>query len=91
VHNSPHFMGSHKHKLQLKYDEVWSEHGGIRLENGFFSVPVPLKIRQSNEIPTRKRASYRRRYQMLDKLALDIGASCALHNAVRPDYSMPSA
>jgi uncharacterized protein len=82
-HNSPYFGDSHKEKVLVNYDEVWAEHGGTRLDNGFFDIPVPVKYRDVSDIPTRKRAAYRRRYQMLDKVALDIEAVCSLHDTTR--------
>jgi uncharacterized protein VirK/YbjX len=78
-HNSPYFAGSHNDKVLAPYNEVWTEHGGVELDNGFFDVPVKVNRKDMSEIPTRKRAVYRRRYEMLDKLAIDIKSSCALH------------
>ena len=83
-HNSPYFGGFHKDKVLVNYDEVWSEHGGTRLDNGFFEIPVLVQYRDASEIPTRKRATYRRRYQMLDKFALDIEAACSRHETTHP-------
>lgn len=80
-HNSLYFGNSHKEKVLVAYDEVWHEHGGTPLDNGFFEIPTMVRYKDMSEIPTRKRATYRRRYQMLDKLALDIKSSCALHAA----------
>lgn len=78
-HNSPYFGNSHKKKVLVAYNEVWIEHGGRGLNNGFFEIPAIVRCKVTSEIPTRKRATYRRRYLMLDKLALDIKTSCALH------------
>jgi uncharacterized protein VirK/YbjX len=76
-HNSPYFGGGHKEKVLVAYNEVWQEHGGVALDNGFFEIPALVRHKDMSEIPTRKRAVYRRRYEMLDKLALDIKACCA--------------
>ena len=56
---------------------MWLEHGGKPFENGFYEIPAVVKHRDMSEIPTRKRATYRRRYQMLDKLEHDIKSSCS--------------
>jgi uncharacterized protein VirK/YbjX len=85
-HNSPYFGDSHKEKVLVAYNEVWLEHGGIELDNGFFEIPAMVRYKDMSEIPTRKRATYRRRYQMLDKLAVDIKTVCAEH-AVQPSVS----
>jgi uncharacterized protein len=78
-HNSPYFGNSHKEKVLVAYNEVWLEHGGTELDNGFFEIPAIVSYKDISEIPTRKRAVYRRRYAMLDKLALDIKSSCEQH------------
>jgi uncharacterized protein len=87
-HNSKYFGGHHKQDVLVNYDEVWAEHGGNRLDNGFYEIPVVVKYRDAGEIPTRKRAAYRRRYQMLDKLALDIRAACSRHETA-PSKAQP--
>ena len=76
-HNSPYFGDSHKEKVLVAYNEVWQEHGGVALHNGFFDIPAAVRYREMSEIPTRKRAAYRRRYQMLEKLEQDIKSTCA--------------
>ena len=78
-HNSSYFGDSHKEKVLVSYNEVWMEHGGTPLHNGFFEFSTAVRYKDTSEIQTRKRATYRRRYQMLDKLALDIKTCCAWH------------
>jgi len=80
-HNSPYFGGVHKEKVLVSYNEVWSEHGGVALDNGFYEILALVRHKDMSEIPTRKRAAYRRRYEMLDKLALDIKCRCAQYAA----------
>ena len=78
-HNSPYFGSGHKGKVLVSYNEVWVEHGGLALDNGFFEISTDVRHKDLKEIPTRKRAAYRRRYVMLDRLALDIKSSCVFH------------
>jgi uncharacterized protein VirK/YbjX len=80
-HNSAYFAGTHDEKVLVRYDEVWQEHGGTELANGFFEIPATVKYRDAGEIPTHKRAMYRRRYQMLNRLAMEIEAACIRHAA----------
>lgn len=90
-HNSPYFGESHKDKVLVAYNEVWAEHGGTELDNGFFGISTDVTYRDMSDIPSKKRAAYRRRYAMLDKLAEDIRLSCARYSAqpkvtdLRPD------
>jgi uncharacterized protein VirK/YbjX len=80
-HNSPYFGGSHDEKVLVYYDEVWLEHGGAPLGNGFFEILPVVRYKDMSEIPSRKRAAYRRRYLMLDRVAQDIRAACGGHIA----------
>ena len=47
----------------------------------FSRYPTTVRYKDMSEIPTRKRAAYRRRYELLDKLALDIQSSCVLYES----------
>lgn len=87
-HNSPYFGNSHKEKVLVAYDEVWSEHGGKALDNGFYEIPASIRYKEMSEIPSRKRATYKRRYQMLDKLALDIKSVCSSHVSLQANSSI---
>jgi uncharacterized protein VirK/YbjX len=60
-----------------KYDEVWTENGGTRTEAGFFAMTTQVPRRADADIPARKRAVYRRRYELLDSLEQSIGAAFA--------------
>ncbi len=75
-HNGSYFAGSHKDKVAADYDEVWIEQGGTQLGNGFFELPTVYSQKEMSEIPSRKRAAYRRRYAMLDALTNDIRTAC---------------
>ena len=75
-HNGMYFGGSHKDKVAADYDEVWLEQGGTPLANGFFELPITPRQKDMSEIPSKKRAVYRRRYAMLDLLAEEIRTVC---------------
>jgi uncharacterized protein VirK/YbjX len=89
-HNSPYFGGDLQQKVLVDYDEIWVEHGGIDLGNGFFEIPVSARRKEMADIPSKKRATYRRRYQMLDRLKLEIAANCASY-AAHPAATLPPA
>jgi uncharacterized protein VirK/YbjX len=82
-HRSAYFRDSQRAKLLTDYDQLWSEHGGIRRDDGFFELPIPYTHRDIAEIPSRKRAEYRRRYQMLNRLASDVSAICRRYEGGR--------
>lgn len=82
VSSDPYFA-SHA-AVFANYDTVWLENGGTpsaaaaagaRPEAGFFKLSVVPARRADADIPSRKRAQYRRRYAMLDGLATQIDAA----------------
>jgi len=81
-HNSPYFGDTHKEKVLVAYNEVWLEHGGRALDNGFYELPAIIRYKDMSDIPTRKRATYRRRYLMLERLQQDIKSSCTSYESL---------
>ena len=79
-HWSKYFAGAHDKKLVADYDEIWVEHSGTALGNGFFELQPEVQFKDMADIPSRKRANYKRRYAMLEKLAVDIGVAISEHN-----------
>lgn len=55
------------------YDSAWIENGGVTADDGFFELGARLVPRATEDIPSRKRAQYRRRYAMVDALSKQIG------------------
>ena len=55
------------------FDNAWIECGGVAVNDAFFELsPRPVQ-RAAKDIPTRKRALYRRRYAMLDAMSQQMG------------------
>lgn len=72
VTNEGYYANNHirsDRKLKTSFSDFWEECGGhLTSDERFFSLPL-MEIRKSTEeIPTRKRAVYRRRFEMLDEL-----------------------
>lgn len=57
-----------KECLQADYDELWGEFGARVLDANFVTL-APLERKPLEEIASKKRAMYRRRYDWLDELA----------------------
>jgi uncharacterized protein len=55
--------------LQADYDELWQEFGAIDLDDNFVRLQ-PAQRKPLEEIASKKRAMYRRRYEWLDQLTL---------------------
>jgi uncharacterized protein VirK/YbjX len=67
-------------RKQLSYNEIWEEHEGRKNSEGFFVVPGRLCEREITDIPSKKRAQYRRRYdfiRLVEQQISDQFASCA--------------
>jgi uncharacterized protein VirK/YbjX len=58
--------------IKADYDEFWVDSGGRLEADGNFTLPVAFITREPAGIKPNKRALYRRRYAMLDELAVQI-------------------
>ena len=59
-------------RLRFDYRGFWAEHDGTRDESGNWSLPLGTALRPLEEVPTKRRAMYRRRYAMLEALHLAV-------------------
>jgi uncharacterized protein VirK/YbjX len=73
VCSNPYFLSSTK--VFSSYDNAWIESGGVAVNEAFFELSPHVARRTAIEIPSRKRAQYRRRYAMLNSVAHQIGAA----------------
>ena len=76
-HRHAYFGAGKSQHLEGDYDEVWSEHGGVLRESGFFEFHSQIECRSIEDIPSKKRSMYRKRYEFLESLGARIAASCA--------------
>lgn len=74
VGNSNHVLRRFRYKQSKKklfhacYDSFWESLGGVEKEKGLFFLPLSPKRKNLDEILSKKRAEYRRRYTLLDTL-----------------------
>ena len=60
-------------KLKTSFSDFWQECGGTPTDDErFFEIPLSEYRKTYEEIPTQKRAVYRRRFQLLDEIDADI-------------------
>jgi hypothetical protein len=57
-----------KDQLHADYDQFWTSMGGKMLESGYFLLPEQIARKPIDDVVSKKRAEYRRRYQLLDQL-----------------------
>ncbi|WP_347989337.1 DUF535 family protein [Methylomonas sp. AM2-LC] len=70
AHRNSHWFSRAK-KIAI-YDSMWQEQNGFRNKSGFFSMGTGIEKRNERDIPARKRALYRRRYQFLEAMQIQL-------------------
>lgn len=81
VSNSKHIYQSWRYRrkkqamLYADYDSFWCSLGGKQTEEAVFSLPLYIPRKPMEEIASKKRAEYRRRYELLDSLQSQIAHS----------------
>lgn len=79
-HRSAHlFSGANK---EADYDDIWQEYGGKLNSEGFLAISTEMREREPTEIPSRKRAQYRRRYELIHDIQQRINKSFATNERV---------
>lgn len=54
-------------RLLFNYDVFWQENGGV-LSGEYWQLPTQIERKSLDEIPSKKRAMYRKRFEMFDQL-----------------------
>ncbi|MCP1501149.1 uncharacterized protein VirK/YbjX [Pseudomonas migulae] len=66
-HRHPYFGAEKSQDLAANYDVIWLEHGATPSEReDFFEIPMEPSRKPLDSIVAKKRAMYRRRYELLD-------------------------
>ena len=76
-------------RLRFDYRAFWQEHEATRDAAGNWSLPLDTALRPLDEVPTKRRAMYRRRYAMLEALQLAV-TTLADHRHAAPSAPVPS-
>ena len=65
-HRSAYFGSKAKNgELTLNYDEIWLERGGVVENSDFYVFNITPHLKNLEEVPSKKRSMYRRRYEFL--------------------------
>jgi uncharacterized protein VirK/YbjX len=67
-HHRGDYFGGHGKVFSKDYNEMWLDRGGRRVSPMFFALPVSMPRREFDGISSKKRAMYRRRYELLDSI-----------------------
>lgn len=68
VYRSWRYRKKKEGKLLADYDSFWLSLGGEQKASGHFQLPLEMARKPMEEIASKKRAEYRRRYALLDSL-----------------------
>lgn len=82
-HRSSYFAGGAEKTQTADYDEIWSDRGGELHPDGFFHLAAVWIERSLEEIPSKKRAMYRRRSEMYAEIRQQVGLAAEVLN---PDF-----
>ncbi|KMJ44212.1 hypothetical protein AB204_15480 [Xenorhabdus khoisanae] len=75
IYRSIRYWHKKKNQMVADYNAFWESLSGVRKENNDFQLPSIIERKSLDDIPSKKRAEYRRRYQLLDELENSIKAS----------------
>ncbi|MFJ4456088.1 DUF535 family protein [Pseudomonas sp. NPDC089392] len=75
-HRHPYFGRDKAEELLGNYDVIWQEHGAIPSEReDFFNIPLFGSRTPLEQIAAKKRAMYRRRYELLDGIFAQVDSA----------------
>ena len=66
-------------RLLFNYDEFWQEYESKLVED-YWQIPTVLERRPLEEIQSKKRSMYRKRYEMFDNMTAEIQSLLAKKN-----------
>ncbi|WP_105588583.1 VirK/YbjX family protein [Cronobacter sakazakii] len=74
IYRSWRYAKKKKDKLHADYDSFWESLGGEKDARGLYHMPLQITRKSLEEIASKKRAEYRRRYEFLDSMTAQINA-----------------
>jgi hypothetical protein len=76
IYRSMRYRRKKQDKLHADYNSFWESLGGSLEANGDYRLPLTMPRKPMEEIASKKRAEYRRRYELLDGLQAQTVAVC---------------
>lgn len=80
VTNSNHVYQSLRYTNRQKqivadYDAFWEASGGTRTRDNYYQLPPVLKRKNLEDVPSKKRSEYRKRFELLDEVNRELTVS----------------
>jgi uncharacterized protein VirK/YbjX len=76
IYRSVRYRRKKQDKLHADYNSFWESLGGNVDDNGDYLLPLTLPRKPMEEIASKKRSEYRRRYELLDGLQTQTAGVC---------------
>lgn len=73
VYHALRYYNRKKH-MHADYDALWEVVGGIRTPDGSYQLPLEISRKRLEDIASKKRVEYRRRFELLDEINLQMRA-----------------
>jgi len=74
-HHRSAYFGGPDQQFSKNYNEMWIDRGGEPAGPMFFAIRVEGARRELSEVPAKKRAMYRRRYDMVESIGQQLRAN----------------
>ncbi|MEL0580162.1 VirK/YbjX family protein [Pectobacterium punjabense] len=71
VYQSLRYNKRKKH-MHADYDSLWEMSGGCRTADGYYKLPLIIQRKNIDDIASKKRSEYRRRYSLIDDINIQI-------------------
>lgn len=71
-HWHPYFKSSPKSLSNTNYDDIWKDHEGIAIGDGFYQLNTNTAHKDLSAFDSNKRSMYRKRFEMLDQIEQQI-------------------
>lgn len=70
VSNKTHFYNNWRYNriIHASYDDFWEMNGGVRDKQNNYILPIYPEQKSLEDIPSKKRSEYRKRYELLENL-----------------------
>jgi uncharacterized protein len=79
-HRSSYF-DAEKSRVFVDYNGIWSERGGVQDSEDFFVLSLETPMKNLDDVPSKKRAMFRRRYELLQAIEKRIQSVLENHSA----------
>lgn len=68
IYNAWRYRYQKKRTVQASYDDFWESLGGVKRKDKIWELPKIIERKSIEDIPSKKRSQYRKRYEILDSL-----------------------